>query len=596
MVFPATLPRAHAVSQNGSTSQWSAFGPRVPQLRYTVFQDFTGVFSAYEAGSLDVEDWEIPKAKLCTDPTVATCYPVNPDYFVTGPNNEFSMFQLDLNHQAAAPFLGKVMAVARTTTSATATPPVAPGTASLTAVGTPVAGGDATHFQLVINLVNIEEGGLTIVDQGNMVTGTVVGQASPSAVKSDDGGALPSGTYTLPLLTAGVGLSYSIGTTAYSGSVALATTGTSAPVCLANQKCTFTLAVNYNSPSTQKQTVASIEIGRALAHLIDKLNLLPNAPALLSCDDAQVSGGQNLLTTLPGTGSCGNPASALSSPLINADCASPGSAGYPNTGGVNYGGYLNPNEHSWFSTTCGSTGSPTPVSLFHLQSNPVAIGGCTVPNCPTNSLGVPIPGTCVVAGVSTPCFPSQGGQFGPPPGGYPNAVDLRAACDHFVNAGFVIVPAGATCADVAAGNVVSGVTAHLNDLGNTIQTFIRTDQNRAIYGQVFADALQFIFGYNFATGGQGTICYGIGLTHATCANPTPLYYNIAQVTPIVFAATTNWNIYTGKWGLTPTPDHLFGLYYSQIGSACGGKKISLPNNYGAWCDPAYDTQTLAGEF
>ncbi len=267
------IPRVYAAPQTGSTSSWSPFGPREDQVNYTVYSNFQSVFTAFEAGQIDSVDWEIPKAKLCTNPAIATCYPVNPDFFVTAPQNEFSTFQLDLNHQAGAPFLGKVMAVARTTTSAAscigtvniaptcATPPVGPGTPSLTLVST-AAGGDATHFQLVINLVNIEEGGPPIIDQANMVTATVVGQASPSVVKADDANPNPSGIYTLPLLTAAAGISYFIATTAYGGSVALATTGTTQPVCLANQKCTFTLAVNYNSPSTQKQTVASIEIGR----------------------------------------------------------------------------------------------------------------------------------------------------------------------------------------------------------------------------------------------------------------------------------------------------------------------------------------------
>jgi ABC-type transport system substrate-binding protein len=81
---------------------------------------------------------------------------------------------------------------------------------------------------------------------------------------------------------------------------------------------------------------------------------------------------------------------------------------------------------------------------------------------------------------------------------------------------------------------------------------------------------------------------------------TPVYFTISQVGSIVFdvGPVADWNLYTGGFTLTSTPDHLYSLYDSSFASnLCdpSAKSNSLPNNYPLWCDPVYDTQARAGE-
>ncbi len=560
MTFPTTIPRGHGYLQPAATTQWAPYGPNTPQLLYHVYNDFPDVFTAFSAGALDQADWQIPKALLSD-------YIANPDFFVTQQQGEFGIFQVDINHQSGAPFLTCLMQAGRSATTAgqpatcsnnAVTPPNAPGTPTLTPVSQ-VAGCAAGSMSLVINLVNIEEGGGIIRDAKNLVTETITGQSTPTATKQDNGGfAAPTGTYTLPCVST-IPSSYGISTTVYSGAVTIATSGATQPVCIGGNVCTFTFAVNYNSPSTMKPTVSSVEISRAVAHLIDKPAAVSGEPSLIGCVDVQDPTSHGLFAA--GT-PCGyNLASSDLSNVYNLDCSTS-----PTTK-VNY---INPNEHTWFSTTCGATGSPKPVSLYNLVSD-VVKGAAT---CAAGTIGVT-------------CFPSQASS--PPTIGYSGTADLRAACDHFVAAGFSIVPAGATCLDVALGNVVGGVTAHLNNNGGHVIMYVRTDPDRKYYGTIIADELNFLFGTPAPTG--GTVCYG------TCPQITPLYFTISQVTPIVFSATTTWNLYTGKFGLGLFPDQLYTLYHSSLaGTTCGGKSFKLPPDYPVFCDPVFDTQSAAGEF
>ncbi len=684
-VLPITLPRVHAVSSNGN-NYWSAFGPRVDNLLYTVYTDFTGMFTAFTSGSLDITDWPIQAGDLAG-------FLGNPDFFVTSRQGDFGIFQLDINHQD--PFLTVAWQVARTasgpgTTPATIGSPLfAPGTPSLTitstcaipclgfslvsdshikfidsppaktpnapgtwapgkavvydvdgdgvynAFGTPpdtvisgsglapetnlsidplikyvddfptegiwnlgeavaydangngifdsgeaLIAGPSGHFNLLVHLKNIEEGGALVKDVNNLVTATITSAPTPTATKADDTNPTPSGIYGGPW---GIGLtslpaSFVISTTIYSGSVTLFTSGTTAPVCPTGQQCSADLSVNYNSPSTQKPSVAGIETSRALSHLVDKPSFLtgpyltpPGATPLADCDDVQAPPAQSLMISV-GAGAC-NHNSSPDLATMNADCA----------------------EHTWLSPC-------SPVSLYNLS--PDSITGAA--SCAAGTLGIS-------------CFPSQSAT---PPIGYSGTNDLRAACDHFVAAGFTLssvtspngaVTTTANCLQVAQGAAITAcnpgtttcnsITAHIvNPTGscNTstgvgcIIMYIRTHPPRTAFGTIIADELNFLFGTPAPTG--GTVCYG-GPPSFTCSL-TPVYFSISQIASIVFSVSTvaDWNLYTGGFFLGSTPDHLFALYHSQFASnLCGGSSSTFPNNYPLYCDPVYDTQANAGE-
>ncbi len=554
MALPSTtpllprIPRAHAVSSNGN-NYWSAFGPRVDNLLYTVYTDFTDMFTAFTSGQLDISDWPIQAPDLGP-------FSSNPDFFVTPGQGEFGIFEVDLNHQDN--FLTVAWQTARTT-----------GTPSLAITGTAACGTcPAGSFQLIVNLKNLEEGGAAVLDPNNLVTATITGASTPAATKGDDANPAPAGTYTLPPLSS-IPASYIISTTIYSGSVTLFTSGTTAPVCATGNTCTATFNINYNSAgsaglNTKKPSVAGIEIFRAISHLVDKPSFLtgpyltpPGGLPLADCVDVQAPAAQHLLLGI-GAGAC-NHNSSPSAAAIAADCAS----------------------HTWLSP-CSL------VSLYNLSPDSIKGGA----SCATNSLGSQIP-TAI-------CFPSQS-TLASSTIGYSGPNDLRAACDHFVAAGFTIVPAGATCADVAAGNVVGGVTAHLSNNGSQIIMYIRTHKPRRAYGTIIADELNFLFGTPAntpaGTPGGGTVLYGGPPSFA--ASTTPVYFTISQIASIVFsvAVVADWNLYTGGFFLGSTPDHLFALYHSQFASnLCGdGGSTTFPNNYPIFCDPVFDTQVNAGE-
>jgi ABC-type oligopeptide transport system substrate-binding subunit len=164
--------------------------------------------------------------------------------------------------------------------------------------------------------------------------------------------------------------------------------------------------------------------------------------------------------------------------------------------------------------------------------------------------------------------------------GWSGPEDLRAACDHFVLAGFTITPATATCADVAVG---SG-GAHLVPTGQ-VDFYIRSHFPRRAFGQIIKDAIDFLFGTP-CTARFGTSC-------------VKTYFDIVQVTDVIFDTREkdDWHLYTAGWFLGFNPDHLYSLYHSSFASdACGGKRSSFAQNYVLYCDPEFDQQSAAGNF
>ncbi len=539
MVLPATLPRVHAVLSNGN-NYWSAYGPSADQLLYKVYNDFTAMFTDFQAGGIDITDWPVQPGDLGN-------FIGNPDFFVTTGQGEFGIDQVDYNHQD--PFLGVAWQTARTT-----------GTPTLV-INSLVANQPAGSFQLIVNLKNIEEGGAAITDVNNLVTATISGQTLPTATAPG-----PSGTYTLPALSS-VPVSYSIGTTIYSGAVTMFTSGGTQPVCPATNTCTVTLSVNYNSGSTLKPSTAGIAIARAIAHLVNKPQFLTGSYLTTSagvtvakCLDVQAPSAQNLMGSISTTTDACEAegvgiahSSSVDLATLNAECSD-----------ANIAALI-----ALVGTTCA------PAALYLLKSSPV-VGAAS----------------CSQASIGVNCFPTQSAFTYP---GYASSLDLAAACIYLVEAGFTITGAVGTTIAQQCNNVANGI-GHLNNNGLTVLMYIRTDPKRKPYGTEIADSLNYLYGSVTVSGTTvtntgGTVNYGI--------NTSPSYWTIGQIASIVFSVATvaDWNIYTGAFTLGSTPDHLFALYHSQFASTlCGdGSKSTFPNNYPIYCDPAYDTQANAGE-
>jgi hypothetical protein len=79
-----------------------------------------------------------------------------------------------------------------------------------------VIAGPVGHFDLVISLKNIEEGGALIKDANNLVTITITSAVQPIATISDAGNPNPSGTYSRIGLVS-IPPSYNVSTTIYRG-------------------------------------------------------------------------------------------------------------------------------------------------------------------------------------------------------------------------------------------------------------------------------------------------------------------------------------------------------------------------------------------
>jgi ABC-type transport system substrate-binding protein len=571
--FPTISPRVHAFASNG-TNYWSAYGPWMDNLVYKVYSDFGPMFTDFVSGQLDITDWAIQPGDLANIRN-------NPDFWVSTIQREFGIFQMDINHQnplfnVASPF--DSWQAPRTL-----------GTPALSLVSSSACVGcPANTFQLIIQLQNLEEGNTAILDLSNLVTATITGTSSAVVAKADDGGASPTGTYSLGFLSDAAGIpSYVLTTSVYSGSVTLPASG--AGSCAANTSCTFALRVNYNSGSTVKPSSSGIYMFRALSHLVDKPNYLkgPYLTALgvtfAECVDVFAPPAQGLMksvATIVDNCNASSHESSVTLATLTAECAT---LAVLDPTGWGTGGPL----------ACSSTVN-IPPSLYNLHSDVVTAAS-----------------SCAAGTVGISCFESAN----PSPvnvgtiTGYSGLVDLRAACDYLVAAGFTVTPAGSTCQNVAGcGNNACTTsvarTAHIaNPAGSCnaatgvgcIIMYIRRTPQLTAYGQIFADELNDLLGTPAPSG--GTVCYG-GPPSLSCSF-APLYFNIGQVGGIVFsvAVVADWNLYTGGFSLGTTPDQLYSLHTSQFASnLCGGTASTLPNNYVLYCDPAYDTQAQAGEF
>lgn len=523
-----TLPLAHAVNQSGVTT-WSPFGPRIGSLQLDIYPTADSTIAGFNGGSLDVADAPVPAA-----------YGGNPDFFVTNPPiQQYAISQVDLNHQN--PFLGVAL-----------NQPRAPG-APAAIITSNVAGCSIGFGSITANLVNLEEpagaqsltgsgvnangfgsGFASILDPTNTVRATNQPSGTPSSAVPG-----PTGTYSLPCMLAG---NYLLSTSFYQGTANVAVGS--------NQAVTVTFKVNYNSQSTREPSFASIEVGRALSHMISKPDL---AAGIGQCDDVQVPQADGLMTSIPGAGTCG-PTDAPSASILAADCNEI---------------TLSPGAVDPAFPRCLGAPPPAPISLYHLTSPGVNTNGAVL------SWGHPIA-----------------------PAGYTSSDDLRAACDHFLLAGFALI-AAANCGGVVAAYPAPGA-AHLAPAvaGATVTVYITTDPASEIAGQIIVDSINFLFGTPSGPGAPcPPVCTALYGTASGASTTITTYLPTSQAQAIVFTAASSgsWNLYTGSFELGSTTDSLYYNYNSQFaGGACGVRAVSLPENYPYYCNPAYDTQASGG--
>jgi hypothetical protein len=517
------------------------------------YSDFTVMFQHFQLGEIDISDWPLQSSNdintFCS----------NPDFFCTSPQPQLGYFGQELNSHTS--FMGIALTQARTTS-----PP------SFTTTST--AAGCSTGFGSLTITVRNQETSLVVLDPLNTLTVANQPSGAPSATVGDSGGSTPNGVYNLPCILAGT---YSLRSSVYN------TTGTTVAIASATATSGI-LNVNWNSPSNVKPTTNRALLGAAIAHLLDDpefvsstFGSVASAPCAFMvlaqgqvCPTGTTSSYQCLLPPLSAPARC--PVSNLNGGAAtqndNAECQ--------------FG------NHPWLNVVgcaVGATGHD--LGPYEIADDKVSVN----------------------ARFWNP------GTFGAVQG-YSGHDDLRAACDDFVSMGFALSPSTATCNDVASAadlTIDPGTYAHIavpaalaGTLAGQIKTFIRSNFGRQQFGQIIADALNFLFGtpQNRATtaGFVGTVCYDARAN--PCTQFTPKYYTFTQVSPCVFADTPAsggspdcWQLYTAGQGFDPTADQYFLNRNSvQTGTICAGVPAFKPNNYDFWCDPQTDTDSNAGEF
>src|SRR5260370_5863783 len=332
LLFNGSIPLAHAINQSGTTP-WSPFGPSSSSLIFTVYSDFSTMFTNFQSGQIDITDWPM-------FPSDVSSLCANPDFFCGSQQSEFGMFQLDINHHAS------LLCVAEQQVRTTTTPGIISSTTTATAVC-------ASGFgRLNVLLINKEQSNTPVKDQYNTVS--AAGPQSYTVLDSDNGGANePDGNYTLPSTsTCMLAGTYTISTSVYSST---------ASVFVGNQQIvTLTLAVNYNSPSTITTTSKGVDFRKALAYLLDKPEFILSSTlqGRARCDDLWASPSQNLPY-----GSCAPASDGVASipqTILDQECSdhpwfNPGNC-HPTSAYLLNNTSLGPGV-LWWAATGSSTGS-----------------------------------------------------------------------------------------------------------------------------------------------------------------------------------------------------------------------------------------------
>ncbi len=507
------MSRVQAVDQSGITP-WLPFGPRERKLTITTYGDFATAFNAFLSGQVDITDF--PLHGLTTDvPSFCSASSV----FCTSPTPELEIFQLDIRHDQ--PFLGVSLQTGRTAPQPSFVLPATTGSGCSLGFG-----------QLTIHLQNQEQGNAPILDSLNKLTISNQPGGAPSATVGDSGGTNPSGTYVFPCILSGI---YKVTSSIY-GSNSLCST-TAPTVCLSigsGQAVISSLRLDWNSPSTKQPTQAGVQVGTALAHLLDKpsfvlgLNEAAFFGAAATFDDEQVAPAQNVPNLISNTAEC--------------------------------------SDHPWFAPC-------NPVSAYNFVSDNIGafewwtLGG--------QAVGVG-QGYSGYADLRAACD------------------DFVKAGFNVVNGANATDCGDVALASLGTSPPSTSAYPHLSNNGQQINFVVRSSVGRKQFGVILGDTINFLFGtpnngQTFATTPPCTVVYSFrycNLTFATFASSA-----------CVFQDACPWNLYTGGWRLGPVPDHLYSLYHSSFASSfCGGISNGFPTNYPVYCDPQFDTYAAAGEF
>ncbi len=406
--------------------------------------------------------------------------------------------------------------------------------------------------RLIVNLHNQEMSGKPFI---NDTLNTVAASSTSGTFTVSPFSTTDSGRYVIPSAAGCIpqNAGYALTTSVYGGSVPISVTGTGGAAVV----ITLDFNVNWNSQSSSIPSAAGVQINRAISHLIDTTRFVNDASLGGQAENPHFwsppAQGYNNVCDNPVGGASG--LSKICQANLNEDCAT----------------------HVW-RANCA------PIAPYDLTIGP---GG------PSNYWWA---ANGAVQGVTD---------------GYPSVDNLRAACDHFVLAGFSVNGGNGTCAGVAAAltgtAAPSGPYAHLNNNGQQIILYPRTHKPRAHFGTIVADALNSLFGTpnnannpNNPAGQQTcTVNYGITSPAPGC---TPEYYTITQVFDIVFSAnlgagSDDWKLYTGGNTLGSLGDDTYAEFNSQFsGGICAGSVSTYQNDYTMYCNPVFDTWTRGGEF
>jgi hypothetical protein len=468
---------------------------------------------------------------------------VNPDFFCSSQTDQLGIFDLQINHHK--PLLGVAQLAPRTTLAV-----------GVSLTGT-AAGCSVGFGALTVTLENQEQGNAVITDPFNSMTMTNLPSGAPMATASGPG------TYIFPCILAG---SYLLTNSAYAN-------------CPANPPCTISIGSgtantatffsNYNSPSTFKLAQPGIYFRQAIAHLLDKPKFASGVIGPTGvCKDIFASAAQGFTSGFCNSAVAGT--GPLPASVLNDECS---------------------------ALTSSENGQGIPAALQISTAN----GNCNHPNAPGTDP------TSYLLGENPIGAGTVWWATGAAASGYPSAIDIRAACDLLVLAGFPVTP-GNSCIDVAngaqGGVVPTSYPHNILPANQQLVFYIRTDPPRKAFGQIIADGLNLIFGTanNGAHPGGGnpsgaaTCAVNYGGAPPAC---TPVFYGITGVAPIIFGdglSLDTWNLYTGGFSFAATPDNLYGLGNSLFASgACGGAVVQFPSNYVFECDPIVDTFVNNGE-
>ncbi len=93
IAFPATVKADRAPLRTTPGTQWSPAGPSIDKLQINVYTDELAEYqNGLQGHQIDLTDWTVPV------PVSSTILATGSGFYLTDPNSEFGMFDIDFNH------------------------------------------------------------------------------------------------------------------------------------------------------------------------------------------------------------------------------------------------------------------------------------------------------------------------------------------------------------------------------------------------------------------------------------------------------------------------------------------------------------------